>query len=138
VPSAELGADANQAGARLHARLASEACGAVATQDIEQLFFLLFRGREQPFTLEDFDVAGAAARGATRERDGRERLVANIDELTAVFDVDGLCGPNIIGQELDLRHARPIPKTRRSFNGETRCRRPAPASGHNMPTNPGT
>jgi hypothetical protein len=46
VGSAELGANAYQARAGLDARLAGKARGAVAPQDIEQLFFLLLGGRE--------------------------------------------------------------------------------------------
>jgi hypothetical protein len=34
-------------------------------------------------------------------------VVADVDELTAFFDVDGLCGANIVAQKLDLRHDWP-------------------------------
>jgi len=118
-PSAELGADANQTGPRLDACLARKARRSFATENVEQLFFLLFRGREQVSTCQDFDVAGTAAGRTTRKRNRREGVIANVDELPATFDVNDLRRPDAVAQKLDLRHVRPIAKTGRPFNEET-------------------
>ena len=61
-------------------------------------------------------MAGAAAGRATRKRDRHEVVIANVDEFTAIFDVDDFRRPDTVAQELDLRHGWPIPKTGRPFN----------------------
>jgi hypothetical protein len=71
----------------------------VATEQPEQLCLLRPRRLEQFRPFQNFHVTSSAARRATRKRDRRQMLIADVDELAAVWCLDPLQAPDRVGQK---------------------------------------
>jgi hypothetical protein len=92
----------------------------VVPEDLEQIDLVVRRRFEQLAAFDDLDPAGAAARAPARERYGRLRLVAHVEQAAAARDVDGE-GRLVEGLEDDQRHGG-AKSVRRPHHGDERGR----------------
>jgi len=101
--------------------LAGEAGGAVTAEDVEELFFGVVGGAIKPALL-GFRCGSSARGGATRKRNGREVVVADVDELSAFSTSTIFAGPMLLPRNSIFGTGWAIAKTSRPFNERTETR----------------